>query len=45
MITGGGNYFETKIVRTGLDIAINNRYECCFSRYGINIKLNNEHNE
>ena len=21
-----------------LDIAINNRYECCFSMYGINLK-------
>ena len=25
-----------------LDIAINNRYECCFSKYGINLKLNYE---
>ena len=25
-----------------LDIAINNRYECCFSMYGVNLKLNNE---
>ena len=26
----------------GLDIAINNQYECCFSMYGINLKLNYE---
>ena len=25
-----------------LYIAINNEYECCFSMYGINLKLNNE---
>ena len=25
-----------------LDIAINNRYECCFSMSGINLKLNYE---
>ena len=25
-----------------LDIAINNRYECCFSMYGINFKLNDK---
>ena len=25
-----------------LDIAVNNQYECCFSMYGINLKLNYE---